>query len=539
MEGEGIQDMINVAKRGLQKVAGLKKKATRTVNALLYGATNYPRPVRDMIRKYGDRTITHMDVGRTPVQSAITTAINIVSMGKFKENADKLGYDKLFHLFLKLTLDNTQIILEKNEVINIVNFQERPNTEIENVPLGNPITLNELLGRAKEKMGDRFFRYDSAVNNCQDFILNILQASSLGNPQIFSFVKQKTEELFKDSGKTRSVAKFFTDLGGRANALINGAGVSDYVVQCVCFPLSYGVKEAKKWLKESGYKCPKVDETENQLRFRQIAPTTVKKNGYTDYRTKEIGEGIQLVLVYKNKISGEGMPKFAKGSKEAKEFMAKLRAMRSKKMKGGSVEGTPVDVKGGGMVNSSKMAGGYGLYVGRGMSCNMSDSDSDEETKKGGEIKRAIEKRAEMAMGCGVVHHHHHYMDGKHIEGGSFWKSVGNFALNTVKDVGKQAIRKVLPIAGRTLGGLAGAKLGGPAGAMMGQNYGGQAGEELANVATSGWGIKNGVATGKGLFAGKGLRVMGEGVKRKGRFEKGSPEAKAWGEKMRALRKNA
>ena len=88
MEGEGIQDLINVAKRGLHKVEVLKKKAIRTGNALIYGATNYPRPVRDMIRKYGEKSITHMDVGRTPVQSAITTAINIVSMGKFQENKD-------------------------------------------------------------------------------------------------------------------------------------------------------------------------------------------------------------------------------------------------------------------------------------------------------------------------------------------------------------------------------------------------------------------------------------------------------------------
>jgi hypothetical protein len=471
-EGEGILEQIAKAKDNVfRKGKALKNKAVRTANTLLYGASDFSRQARDMIRKHGDMEITRMDVGRTPVQSAVTTAINVVSMGQFAKNQKELGYDKLFHLFLKLTMGNHAITLEKNEVITIAPFQEREGTEMQNIPLGSPITLNQLISRAKERMGDRFFKYDSAINNCQDFIMNVLQASNIGTPNDFSFIKQKTEELFKNTGKTRGVAKFFTDLGSKFSAITKGAGV-------------------------------------------------------------------ELSNVDKNKISGKGMPKFAKGSEESREFMAKLRAMRGKKMTGGSVEGTPVDMKGGAL----KMA----------------------------KVKQAMEKMAEQKAesmgGTGVIHHHHHYM-----EGGSFWKSIGNFALNTVKDVGKRAIKTALPLAGKALGGIAGTKLGGPAGTMLGQQYGGQAGEELANLATSGWGLKNmkngvvgdglyagkgangdGLYAGKGLFAGKGgcglkklegknkLAVInpmtGKGV-RKGRFAKGSPEAKAWGEKMRALRK--
>ena len=104
-----------------------------------------------------------------------------------------------------------------------------------------------------------------------------------------------------------------------------------------------------------------------------------------------------------------------------------------------------------------------------------------------------------------IIHHHHHY-----AEGSGFWDNVGSFA----KDVGKQAIKKALPIAGKTLGTLAGAKLGGPAGAMLGADYGGKAGEAAADAATSGWGLK-----------------------RKGRFEKGSQAARDHMAKIRAMRK--
>ena len=95
--------------------------------------------------------------------------------------------------------------------------------------------------------------------------------------------------------------------------LIEGEGMgSNYVVQSVIFKKSkYSVAEAKKWLKENKYKSPKVDETENMLRFRQMSPTMVDKKGYTEYRNKPLGKsGIELILAYKGRIQGgSGRPK--------------------------------------------------------------------------------------------------------------------------------------------------------------------------------------------------------------------------------------
>jgi hypothetical protein len=92
---------------------------------------------------------------------------------------------------------------------------------------------------------------------------------------------------------------------------MEGEGMeSNYVVQSVIFKKSkYSVASAKKWLKDNKYKSPKVDETENMLRFRQMSPKMVDKKGYTEYRTKPLGKsGIELVLAYKGSM-GSGFKK--------------------------------------------------------------------------------------------------------------------------------------------------------------------------------------------------------------------------------------
>jgi hypothetical protein len=63
-------------------------------------------------------------------------------------------------------------------------------------------------------------------------------------------------------------------------------------VQSVVFDKDmFTILQAKKWLKEHGFKYGKVDKKLNTLRFRQMDPLTYKK-----YRTKKIIPGILFVL---------------------------------------------------------------------------------------------------------------------------------------------------------------------------------------------------------------------------------------------------
>jgi hypothetical protein len=81
----------------------------------------------------------------------------------------------------------------------------------------------------------------------------------------------------------------------------------DYLVQSVIFDKSvFTARSAKKWLSASGYKSPKADETAHYIRFRQVSPTEAKRQGYTDYRTKPLGNGdVKLVLAYAGMQGGK------------------------------------------------------------------------------------------------------------------------------------------------------------------------------------------------------------------------------------------
>lgn len=85
----------------------------------------------------------------------------------------------------------------------------------------------------------------------------------------------------------RKAGRYIVHGGGRVT---HGGRATD--VQSVTFDKQYwDARRAKSWLRERGFKSPKVDETANQLRFRQRAP-----GQYKSYATKKISPTINLVL---------------------------------------------------------------------------------------------------------------------------------------------------------------------------------------------------------------------------------------------------
>lgn len=61
----------------------------------------------------------------------------------------------------------------------------------------------------------------------------------------------------------------------------------------------YSLQDAVNFLSRNNMKHKKVDITENLYRFRQVAPSTLKKEGFTKYVSKPIAEGITFVIAYK------------------------------------------------------------------------------------------------------------------------------------------------------------------------------------------------------------------------------------------------
>merc|ERR1712100_862238 len=123
-------------------------------------------------------------------------AMDAVSFGEFSRKAKKLPYDKLFHLYIIATLTNGKnILIEKNDVINMEMKGIRANAESKMVPVNKNLTLNTVMANTKKRMGGKFLPYNGYTNNCQDFIMAILKSNNLGNQTTYKYVKQNTSSI--------------------------------------------------------------------------------------------------------------------------------------------------------------------------------------------------------------------------------------------------------------------------------------------------------------------------------------------------------
>ena len=225
--------------RGLFSLEGLDKvfkgvqstgnQISNSTKGLVMGrGDNYAPYIREIIKKYGNQEIQSMTISRNPIQTAIVKLLNVLSLGKVEQRMDDKDYDKLFHLRLIVKLKSGEnIAIEKNESINI---QTKPKKlpkaefkEISNIPQG--ITLNNLLENAQKIMGNKYFNYSASENNCQDYIIGILSGSNIGTQEDKDFVKQDIASLFKNLGYLKNLSNKVTDLGGRFNEVLYGAGM--------------------------------------------------------------------------------------------------------------------------------------------------------------------------------------------------------------------------------------------------------------------------------------------------------------------------
>lgn len=290
IEGEGFLDDVKGAFKNVgNKIKHTAQQAFSTAKDIAHkvytGDTGMPPNVKKILEKYGNELISDIDIVRNPVGKALTGALSVASMGEFGRNLENAPYDKLFHLKIVITLQSgTRVSLEKVERVSMtVNPKPVKDEESTPTPLnGKSITLNQLYENARNKMGDRFYPYSARDNNCQNFILNVLQASGVGNTQDYEFVKQNTKELFGDNTFLRKASNTITDIGARFNVLQQGGGIDDEYLDSAINLMSKH-KRARKGLyattavPKTGGKLPK----HQRLTFKDFAQGWARHHGIT------------------------------------------------------------------------------------------------------------------------------------------------------------------------------------------------------------------------------------------------------------------
>jgi hypothetical protein len=80
-----------------------------------------------------------------------------------------------------------------------------------------------LLDRTRSLMSGRFLPYSARDNNCQDFILAMLQSNNLATSVNTLFVKQATQSLLIP--QLRKISNTTTDIAGGVDKIIQGGEV--------------------------------------------------------------------------------------------------------------------------------------------------------------------------------------------------------------------------------------------------------------------------------------------------------------------------
>lgn len=212
--GSGLSDIVN---EGISRVRGF-----------ISGPRNGPSPeIRELLKNHGNAIIEKITVCRTPIHKALDTVLNVLSLGLFNKVKKQLRYDDLFHLFMFIELsDGFKFRIEKNEVVRLTS-DDTNKSEQECIPINvnKKITLGSMFAMAISR-NSKFWLYDAFNNNCQDFILGMLESSGLGNQQDYKFIKQDSVYILSRlPSYVGRLSKILTDLAASGDILVRGNGL--------------------------------------------------------------------------------------------------------------------------------------------------------------------------------------------------------------------------------------------------------------------------------------------------------------------------
>ena len=195
------------------------ERLKKTANALILGRRGISPNVDKFLKDHGDESILEMIISRNIVSSILTGSMKLIST-QFRERA---GSDKIYHLKLLIRTTHSNISLEKNEVITISPYHMNYKAENMYVHFPPGITINIILQNTRNKMGNSFLTYSARDNNCQNFVLSLLESNGLSNSQNVLFTKQSTSALF--STELRKLTNTITDIAQKVDIIREGGSL--------------------------------------------------------------------------------------------------------------------------------------------------------------------------------------------------------------------------------------------------------------------------------------------------------------------------
>ena len=209
-EGEGVIDAL---KAGAQRLADIWNGVRKTASP----------SIRKFTKENGSAIVTKIVVCRQPVTPFIEKVATLISLGKWDANKKKLGYDKMLHLFMIITLNNGKTFkLEKNHLPEISSNTTIPKDHM-NVGKSPNISWADFLYRAERTAGgDRLYVYDAIRANCQNFVHDCLKGADVLTPELNKYIMQNATAVIEGLPWFEKLARKLTDTRNVLDVAQNG-----------------------------------------------------------------------------------------------------------------------------------------------------------------------------------------------------------------------------------------------------------------------------------------------------------------------------
>jgi hypothetical protein len=147
--------------------------------------------VDDFVKHHGSEEIHSLYAVRQPIFQAFEIHLVNSLSPSFRRKND---YSKFYHTDIVI---NNKYLLEKSYILKVKNFSRfSKKQEYEPVELKGKLTIYDFLNNYKQKYGvHKMNTYNIQYNNCQDFVVDILNANSLLTSKIKDFIKQDTKAI--------------------------------------------------------------------------------------------------------------------------------------------------------------------------------------------------------------------------------------------------------------------------------------------------------------------------------------------------------
>lgn len=172
------------------------------------------------------RIIKQIRICRNPIKTFIQNGLNILTFGNLINNLKDRNYDYLYHLYLVLTLDNgVEITIEKNERVNIIDgaLPIKYGGVCSGIINVNISLKDFFKNTEKNHLDNGMYRYSAFKNNCQDFLIKLLNSNGINDYN--DFILQKVDDLAPEWLK--KVSNVITDTAGYVNYSIKGGAEDD------------------------------------------------------------------------------------------------------------------------------------------------------------------------------------------------------------------------------------------------------------------------------------------------------------------------